>query len=89
MKPCCPACRSRDVEDLGRKFPVYPMGCVSTLGFPLVFLHQGQIPHDLRCREYGREFKWRSRLAKLNLAGVVGLLLLFVFGILKFFVFGW
>ena len=89
MKPCCPACRSGDVEDLGRKYPVYPMGCVSTLGFPLSFLHQGQIPHDLRCRECGREFKRRSRLAKLNLAAVVGLLLLFVFGILKFFVFGW
>ncbi|WP_193215149.1 hypothetical protein [Luteolibacter marinus] len=67
----CPACRSTKLMDHGRKFPVYPAGCVWILGFPIAIFHQGQTPHQLECEECGARFKRRTLLARINLAGLV------------------
>lgn len=67
----CPRCRSTKLMDHGRKFPVYPMGCVWILGFPLALFHQGQTPHQLECEECGAKFTRRSWLARVNLAALI------------------
>lgn len=67
----CPKCRSTKLMDHGRQYPVYPLGCVYVIGFPLAALHQGQTPHLLECEDCGATFKRRTTLAKVNLALLV------------------
>jgi len=70
----CPKCRSTKIMDHGRQYPVYPMGCLYVIGFPLACFHQGQTPHLLECESCGAKFKRRTTLAKVNL----GLMVLFL-----------
>lgn len=64
--------------DHGRQYPVYPVGCLYVIGFPLACLHQGQTPHLLECESCGTKFKRRTTLAKVNLALLVLVLVTFV-----------
>jgi hypothetical protein len=70
--------------DHGRQYPVYPLGCVYVIGFPLALFHQGQTPHLLECESCGEKFKRRTTLAKVNLA----LLILVLAVIVGFLVWG-
>ena len=63
----CPKCQSTKVLDQGRKYQVYPLGCLAILGFPLAIFHQGQLPHRLECQECGEVFNRRTKLAIVNL----------------------
>ena len=63
----CPKCQSTKVVDHGRKYPVYPLGCLAILGFPLCFFHQGQLPHRCECLDCGKRFNRRTKLAIVNL----------------------
>tara|TARA_R110002049_G_scaffold22094_1_gene79624 strand:- start:412 stop:720 length:309 start_codon:yes stop_codon:yes gene_type:complete len=63
----CPRCQSTKVFDRGRKYQVYPLGCLAILGFSLAIFHQGQLPHRLECQECGAVFNRRSKLAMVNL----------------------
>jgi len=67
----CPKCRSTKLMDHGRQYPVYPVGCLYVIGFPLALFHQGQTPHVLECESCGAKFKRRTTLAKVNLALLV------------------
>ncbi len=67
----CPKCRSTQLMDHGRQYPVYPLGCVYVIGFPLACFHQGQTPHLLECEACGAKFKRRTTLAKVNLVLLV------------------
>ena len=68
MKPIsCPSCHSEKIQHMGKKYAVYPYGCVALMGFPLVLLHQGQTPLEYRCEACDCHFTRRSALAKFNL----------------------
>lgn len=67
---------------MGRKYAVYPSGCVALLGFPLVLLHQGQAPMEYRCETCDCRFGKRTALAKFDLLLLILILTAFVVAIL-------
>lgn len=73
----CPFCKSDRIQSRGRKYPIYPAGCVSLIGFPLSLFHQGQTPYQFKCEACGREFTKRTGLAKLNLVVLILIVIAF------------
>ncbi len=72
MKPlACPACGSACSATAGKRFALYPAGCLSVLGLPFAMFHQAQMPLEYRCPGCGTAFKRRSGLAKFNLVMLI------------------
>jgi len=61
----------------GKRYAVYPAGCLVLGGFPIAMLHQGSCPTDYECAACGAKFALRGFNAKLCL-GVILLLILWV-----------
>lgn len=62
--PDCPYCPdSGFVMNLGKRYPLYPAGCVVVIGFPFAALHQAQLQVQYRCKICQREFLGRSIMA--------------------------
>lgn len=78
MKPTprCPACgETVSLVCHGKRYPVYPLGCVVILAFPLAMFHQASSPVDYECTACGRKFGVRDSVARFCV-GVIVLLVL-------------
>ncbi|MEM6280107.1 MAG: hypothetical protein AAF733_11545 [Verrucomicrobiota bacterium] len=78
-KLCCPKCGEKEaILPLGKRYTMYPVGCVFFLGWFISGLHQLASPLEYRCLKCDHVFGRRT------MAGRFGLLLIFL--ILLFFV---
>lgn len=60
----------------GKRFAVYPAGCLSIIGLPLSMLHQASSPIDYECRKCGIIFGKRDGVAKFALIFLLLMLVL-------------
>lgn len=68
----CPKCRNETaVVCHGKRYAMYPSGCLAVLGPFLGILHQASTPIDYECKACGHIFSKRSTAAKISLAGII------------------
>ena len=65
----------------GKRYAVYPAGCLAILGLPIALLHQASAPVDYECGYCGGEFYERSLPARIAVGIFVILALWLVLGI--------
>ena len=68
----CPKCNDDSkVTCHGKRYAMYPSGCVAILGPILAVIHQASTPVDYECKSCGLEFSRRSTAAKVGLVGIL------------------
>lgn len=68
----CPKCNDETtVRCLGKRYSMYPSGCLALLGPILAILHQASTPTDYECKGCGHFFCRRSTAAKIGLVGIL------------------
>jgi len=68
----CPKCNSgTDVICHGRRYAIYPSGCLALIGPFLAILHQASNPVYYECKGCGLKFAKRSMTAKVALSGIL------------------
>jgi hypothetical protein len=68
----CPKCdNDKDVICHGRRYALYPSGCLAVIGPFLAILHQASTPVDYECKRCGLRFGRRSTAAKVALFGIL------------------
>lgn len=78
-QPPCPKCAEKTkVISLGKKYTMYPTGCLTILGLPLAILHGFSLPFRYECATCGKSFKKRGLPAKLSIFGMIVLALSWV-----------
>ncbi len=79
----CPACGdSASIKSHGKRYAVYPAGCLLLGGILLPLLHQASGPVDYECGKCGKKFGVRSTRAKIALILLVFSLVLILIGII-------
>ena len=74
--PKCPKCGDdSNIVCHGKRYSVYPSGCLVIIGYPFAILHQTSCPIDYECQTCHANFGIRSSMAKIAL----GLLFLIPF----------
>jgi hypothetical protein len=77
LTPPCPSCGpDAPVTCRGKKYAVYPAGCLMMIGLPLAILHQTSSPMEYLCGQCQRRFGVRSTLAKFALGILIAIPLL-------------
>ncbi len=61
----------------GKRYAVYPSGCLMIVGLPIAIFHQASCPTDYECRACNKMFGIRSLMAKICL-GIIILLFLWI-----------
>ena len=68
----CPKCKNEtSVICHGKRYAMYPSGCLAILGLVLAILHQSSTPIDYECEACGHTFSKRSTAAKIGMAGII------------------
>jgi hypothetical protein len=68
----CPKCNSdKDVVCHGRRYAMYPSGCLALIGPFVAILHQASTPVDYECKSCELKFVRRSTSAKVALFGIL------------------
>jgi len=68
----CPKCNSdRDVVCHGRRYAMYPSGCLAVIGPFLAILHQASAPIDYECKACDLKFGRRRTAAKVAIVGIL------------------
>ena len=68
----CPKCNNETaVICHGKRYAMYPSGCLALIGPVLAILHQASTPVDYECKGCGHEFGRRSAAAKVGLLGIM------------------
>jgi transcription elongation factor Elf1 len=64
----CPKCNSeKDVTCHGRRYAMYPSGCLAIVGPFIAVLHQASTAVDYECKACDTKFSKRSTAAKVSL----------------------
>lgn len=85
--PRCPKCGDQEqVISRGKKYSLYPSGCMAVVGFPFAVIHQASCPTQYECRACGAKFERRSNPAKLCLGVFIFMILWSVACIIAAFV---
>lgn len=64
--PSCPKCdKCTPLDHLGRRYAMYPAGCVAIFGLPYAALHQAQQPTLYKCQICQTEFGVRSVMSQI------------------------
>lgn len=67
----CPKCNSEDaVICHGRRYAMYPSGCLAIVGPFIALLHQASTPVDYECKACHAKFGKRSAAAKVALLSI-------------------
>ena len=70
----------------GRRYAVYPLGCLMIVGFPFAVLHQTSCPTDYECQACEHKFGVRSLLGRFCLGLIYLIVLAIAFAIVSVFV---
>lgn len=62
----CPKCGSAHLHCLGKRYALYPSGCVVILSIPFSWLHRLSSPYEFDCRDCGQRFGKRTLPAKIT-----------------------
>ena len=68
----------------GKRYAVYPAGCLYLIGLPLAILHQVSSPMEFECTDCGKRFGRRSPLARFAWVMLIAIFALIIGIILKF-----
>ncbi len=72
----CPKCNGDDIICHGKRYALYPAGCVAILSVPIGWMHRESTPIDFECRACEHRFSRRTTAALwLTVAGVIWLLM--------------
>ena len=74
----CPKCQSDQIMSHGKRYALYPAGCLSVLTLPIALVHRESTPHEFECRACEHRFAIRTPAAKMALAGLWIMLALLV-----------
>jgi hypothetical protein len=77
----CPKCDCEKVRSLGKRYALYPAGCVVLLPLVVAWVHRCSSPYEFECGGCGRRFARRTLAAKVALVGtwlLVGLAVWFL-----------
>jgi hypothetical protein len=64
----CPKCQGCQISSHGKRYALYPAGCLTVLALPLAWVHRASTPHDFECRSCGHRFARRTPAAKIAYA---------------------
>jgi transcription elongation factor Elf1 len=68
----CPKCNDDSMVIChGKRYAMYPSGCLALIGPILAVIHQASTPVDYECKSCGLEFSRRSTAAKIGLIGIL------------------
>lgn len=74
----CPKCGDGSgIISHGKRYAVYPSGCLVIGGFPIAMLHQTSCPTDYECLVCNTRFGVRSLIARICL-GIIVLVALWI-----------
>lgn len=74
----CPKCNSDEsVEFRGKRYLMYPAGCLMIIGPFVSIIHQATTPIDYECTKCELKFGKRSTVAKITMCAMI-LFLLYV-----------
>lgn len=80
----CPACGdSSSIQSHGKRYAVYPSGCLLLGGILLPLLHQASSPVDYECGKCGKKFGVRTATARIALVLLVVLLVCILIGVIS------
>ncbi len=66
----CPKCQSDEIVSHGKRYALYPSGCLVLFALPLAWVHRESTPYDFNCRACGSRFSKRTPSAKIAYAGL-------------------
>ena len=66
----CPKCQSTQITSHGKRYALYPAGCLTLFALPLAWLHRESTPYDFECRDCVHSFSKRTLSAKVAYAGL-------------------
>lgn len=66
----CPKCQSDKIIAHGKRYALYPSGCLIIFALPLAWVHRESAPYDYECRDCGQRFSKRTPSAKIAYAGL-------------------
>lgn len=69
--PACKKCDSTQVEIIGKRNALYPVGCLYFIGLPVAQFHQLQSPIDFQCKKCGQRLSKRTGLAKASIVFMI------------------
>lgn len=68
----CPKCNDRtSVVCHGKRYAMYPSGCLALIGPVFAIAHQASTPIDYECKACELKFSRRSTAAKVGLVGIL------------------
>lgn len=82
----CPHCgESNSIKYIGKRYAMYPAGCVAVISLPFAVLHQAQLPVLYRCEGCEREFGVRTMMGKVFRFILILFIAVIVLGIVAVF----
>lgn len=66
----CPKCRGEDILCRGKRYALYPVGCLALFALPLAWVHRESAPIDYECQTCGHRFSKRTPCAKIAYASL-------------------
>jgi hypothetical protein len=68
----CPKCNEKtSVVCHGKRYAMYPSGCLALIGPIFAIAHQASTPIDYECKTCQLKFSRRSTAAKVGLIGII------------------
>ena len=64
----CSKCQSDKIISHGKRYALYPSGCLAIFAFPLAWVHYESTPYDFECQACGHRFSKRTPSAKIAYA---------------------
>ena len=61
----CPKCGNDQIIAHGKRYALYPLGCLVILTLPLSWMHRSAAPYDFECLSCGKRFAKRTVPAKI------------------------
>lgn len=80
----CPKCGSAQITAHGKRYALYPAGCVMLLALPLAWLHRTSAPYDFECRSCAQRFSRRTLPARIAYGSLwLGIVLIVLWFVMK------
>lgn len=79
----CPKCHGGEITCHGKRYALYPAGCVTLFALPLAWVHRESTPIDFECRTCGHRFCKRTKPAQIAYAALWVSTILIICALLK------
>jgi len=66
----CPKCQCDKIIPHGKRYTLYPSGCLALFALPLAWVHRESTPHDFECHVCGQRFSKCTTCARIAYGGL-------------------